>query len=359
MKLRRLLACLLCLMLPLSAALAGQLLPDETVTLPGGSLPSGVTADVNPALAACLLDNNASTYWSRTGIRSTEGADLLFVPAEGTVAAIWLRSGNCADSTSYSVCARPKVVRVSITYLQRGALLTSEYRYALTDAFKPYSRETLWYDGYQCLVLPLPFSGVQSVALTVESCYAGSIWPDLICLSDVLLSSQTPGTQSVSIPTAAPVPQTGAPVDTWLLMRLATRSGPSTRYDELGSYFEAGHEIRVLSLCYDDNDLPWVQVEFTYRNELRRAYTGLKRVDVSASELREEYALCEARLTDQVTPRYGPGRDYTARKLTLPKGLEGTVFAYENGWAQLEYYDEDGEVWRRVWVPEEDLLTLY
>ena len=54
-------------------------------------------------------------------------------------------------------------------------------------------------------------------------------------------------------------------VNATLNSRLATRTGPSTTYDEPGSFFSAGHNVTVLSRAYDTrNNIWWVQVEFIY-----------------------------------------------------------------------------------------------
>ncbi|MGN0777947.1 MAG: hypothetical protein ACI4MJ_02265 [Aristaeellaceae bacterium] len=139
-------------------------------------------------------------------------------------------------------------------------------------------------------------------------------------------------------------------------MRIASRSGPGTDYNELGSYFKKGYTVTVLSKAYDErNSIWWLQIELTYSSELRRMYTGLKRVDIDINDVQEEYPLYFATVTGNYTPYYGPGTNYTAHKLTVPAGTEGIVYALENGWAQLEYYDASKEQYRRVWLPMDRL----
>ena len=74
-----------------------------------------------------------------------------------------------------------------------------------------------------------------------------------------------------------------------LKMRLATRTGPSTNYTELGSYFQEGDYVTAISRAYDDrNGIWWVQVEYSYRGEMYRAYTGHKRVSVNLYDLPQD-----------------------------------------------------------------------
>ena len=137
-----------------------------------------------------------------------------------------------------------------------------------------------------------------------------------------------------------------------LKMRMATRSGPSTNYDELGSYFKKGQEVSVISRAWDErNGIWWVQVEFNYGGSLRRAYTGLKRVDIDINAVQEDVPLMTAFVSAETIPYYGPGTQYTAHKQTVEYGTVGTVYAFENGWAQFEFYEAEENRYRRVWMP--------
>lgn len=137
-----------------------------------------------------------------------------------------------------------------------------------------------------------------------------------------------------------------------LKMRLATRSGPSTNYDELGSYFKKGHELTVISRAFDErNGIWWLQVEFTYGSSLRRAYTGLKRVDIDINTVQEDAALYFATVSAETIPYYGPGTHYAPHKNPVEYGTEGMIYAFENGWVQFEFYEEHNKRYRRVWMP--------
>ena len=135
-----------------------------------------------------------------------------------------------------------------------------------------------------------------------------------------------------------------------LLMRMATREGPSTAYAEPGSFFSKGDTVSVISIAYDINSVPWVQVEFSYRGGLIRAYTGLKRVDIDASWLPTDEFGVSGRITTSTQAYRGPGEGYVAYDFTVPNGTEGIVYNLENGYVQFAYSRSGQE--RLVWVQE-------
>jgi len=135
---------------------------------------------------------------------------------------------------------------------------------------------------------------------------------------------------------------------------LATRSGPSTKYRETGTYNVRGEHITVISLAYDENDLCWVQCEVTYRNQLRRVYTGLKRFDIASFDLHgvpvEEPTDDKVKVTATSKAMYGPGEGYdTYGSLTVDKGQTVTIIAIENDYAQVEWTTSIQSY--RAWVP--------
>ena len=148
---------------------------------------------------------------------------------------------------------------------------------------------------------------------------------------------------------------TYTPYSSSLLMRLATREGPSTEYAEPGSFFKAGDSITVLSIAYDVNQVPWVQVEFSYRGVPMRAYTGLKRVNISPSLLPVDSARYDATVSSTTSVYRGPGTGYQKYGFTLSRGTRGTVWNIENGYAQFVFTDTDAK--RLVWVPTGSLTS--
>ena len=133
-----------------------------------------------------------------------------------------------------------------------------------------------------------------------------------------------------------------------LTQRMATRSGPGTKYSGLGSYFKKGQKVTVISKAYDKaNGIWWVQVEFTYGGKLRRAYTGAKRVKVNLSKVSQEKVRATATTKVVIEPWYGPGKKYTQHTRKIPANTTGKIIMYENGYALFEY--NDGTL-RRAWV---------
>ena len=136
--------------------------------------------------------------------------------------------------------------------------------------------------------------------------------------------------------------------------RMATREGPSTKYREPGTFLQEGDEVQIISLTYDDNDVPWVQVDFYAGQKHYRAYTGLKRfdgVEINSIPLEATLGLAVS-LTGKVTPRHGPGSDYHEYNFTLGNSDRTyEMLEAENGYAMLQYYAQGEATWYRVWVP--------
>ena len=156
----------------------------------------------------------------------------------------------------------------------------------------------------------------------------------------------------------------GAGTYATLKMRLATRTGPGTWYDEPGTFFSKDYRsqnILVLSKAWDNrNDIWWLQVEFTRGSQLYRAYTGLKRVNIDISDIPEEQVLGTAKTTRSAAAYWGPGTNYAASKYDIPSGRSVTVLSVENGYAQIEFYDsrtaDRDYARRRAWI-RTDRLT--
>lgn len=143
-----------------------------------------------------------------------------------------------------------------------------------------------------------------------------------------------------------------------LKMRLATRSGPSTQYDELGSFLKTGENVDVISKAYDEeNGIWWLQVGFSANGKKYRAYTGLKRVDIDVDTVPEEQPMGRIRVNAATIPYCGPGEDYMSFNKEIPAGWNGTVYAQEDGWMQIEFCLAKNESYRRVWLPQSCVTT--
>ena len=140
--------------------------------------------------------------------------------------------------------------------------------------------------------------------------------------------------------------------------RIPTRSGPGTMYDEPGSFFSAGQEVKVVGKSWDENNhLYWYQLEFEYKDAWYRLYTTDGRIDVANVEaipdqpargdaLDTQYSLYDCDIY------YGPGENYAkVRNVTMLKDKRCDVYVIENGWALVDYYDYGRDVQRRGWIP--------
>ena len=169
-------------------------------------------------------------------------------------------------------------------------------------------------------------------------------------------------------PTEVPTP-TPKPIDypslggitATLTKRVATRSGPGNRFDEPGSFFSAGEEVKVFSKVYEDNnDLYWYQIEFQYKGEWYRAYTTESYVDIDPNLIPDEPALFDPLDTQKALKNtyvsFGPGESYKQFTASvIHPGNKLDIYAIEDGWALVEYIDygstQDPQPYRRGWVP--------
>lgn len=136
--------------------------------------------------------------------------------------------------------------------------------------------------------------------------------------------------------------------------KIATRTGPSTAFEEPGTFFKAGDCVQVISLSYDTDNVAWVQVDFWDGNLHYRAYTGLHRFsDLCESVLPLEVAGAypPGTLTRDVKPKFGPGDDYVTYSFTLKKDRVFEVLEIEGDWAMIQFYAQYDQQWNRCWVP--------
>ncbi len=145
-----------------------------------------------------------------------------------------------------------------------------------------------------------------------------------------------------------------AHVEAVAIERLATCSGPDTRYRETGIYEVKDEKVRLISRAYDEDDICWVQCEVLVGTNLRRVYTGIKRFDATTFDLDSvpEEASLDDRAKVSVTSKalYGPGDGYGAyAELTVDEGQNVTIVAIENGYAQVEWKTSRQSY--RAWVP--------
>lgn len=152
-----------------------------------------------------------------------------------------------------------------------------------------------------------------------------------------------------------------ASVNAVLNRRLATRTGPGTKYDEPGSFLSAGCSVKALSKAYDSaNGIWWVHVEFTAGGKKYRAYTGAKRFDnLNLDLLPEEGIIGTCSVQKSVDAYYGPSQSYAPIRQQIPVGVQCDIYGYVYGvgvddsdFVQIEFYDYSQGCKRRAWVAE-------
>ncbi|NMD38509.1 MAG: hypothetical protein GYA87_07515 [Christensenellaceae bacterium] len=138
-----------------------------------------------------------------------------------------------------------------------------------------------------------------------------------------------------------------------LNQKMATRTGPSTRYTEPGTY-PKDTEIRIIEKELDDNNVPWGLVEFSYRKVKFRAYTGMKRIDCDADLVPWGNSLNEITYTLKNSSfYYGPGTEYAKHKYDIAAGSSIILIDYENGYAMIDFHN--GTQWVRGYILEENV----
>lgn len=144
------------------------------------------------------------------------------------------------------------------------------------------------------------------------------------------------------------IPETGlAGVSANLNQQMATRSGPGTKYTEELGTLPQSTKITVISQIETAGTV-WYQVEFVYNSQLRRAYTGKKRVNASGDIPWESPIYTEDILLSNATAYYGPGENYAARRSSVAKNTTVRVFGVELEWALCEY--KEGSKWARGYI---------
>lgn len=139
-----------------------------------------------------------------------------------------------------------------------------------------------------------------------------------------------------------------APIPATLNQKMATRTGPSTAYTEDHGTLSADTFIVVYQQEMGSG-VPWVMVEFERSGLPVRAYTGLKRVDVSGEIPWATQKPTLATVRQETAAHFGPGTRYMPASSTVAGGTPVEVYCEENGWALIDYqYNYERRI--RVWV---------
>ena len=166
----------------------------------------------------------------------------------------------------------------------------------------------------------------------------------------------TPETQ-VNTPSVAPTFQAVTsgliPISATLNQKMATRTGPSTAYTEDHGTLPADTSIVVYQQEMGSG-VPWVMVEFERNGLPVRAYTGLKRVNVSGEVPWATQKPALVTVQQDTAAHFGPGTRYMPSKTVVTAGTSAEVYCEDNGWALIDYqYNNEKRI--RIWVPVDAL----
>lgn len=313
-------------------------------------VPLDVAAQNNNKDIKKAFDCDMNSVYDYTAWQSLSTDDVAEVVAffdMVTLSDIWIRNGNQKSEEEYIKNARIRRIDV-VVYTTLG---TEKFEFKLEDIYSPSLFSENYVKGFQRMQLPKAIENVHCVELWIRNWYQGSENKYNLSITDIAFLGKAPDIPNppVPLPETQPINQG---IEVVLKQRLATRSGPSTKYTELGSFFKKGVPLRALSAAYDKvNEIWWIQVEFTAEGAKRRAYTGLKRLAMKVENVPSESLIYENVALNKDSYAYlGPGSDYKVHGEVLPNGTVGSVYALENGYAQFEFFDYTKNQKCRVWV---------
>lgn len=142
-----------------------------------------------------------------------------------------------------------------------------------------------------------------------------------------------------------------------LNQKMATRTGPGTKYTEPGTFLRSGDLVTVRSKAWDSaNEVWWVQVEFEVYGEKMRAYTGAKRVNVNLNAVPTEQVLQYCTVIYDADAFAGPFYDgFMGWQDTIYRGTSAVLYEVDGGFGLIECWNDREGKWWRAWV---DLDTL-
>ena len=144
----------------------------------------------------------------------------------------------------------------------------------------------------------------------------------------------------------------------WPSMKLATRSGPATRYDEDAGTFRIDTSVLAMSRSYDaPNNRWWIQFEMVYRGKVYCLYTGEQRFSgLDLSRLPVETVIGRCSLSMSAEAYYAPSENAARMNWDVPADVNCDIIAMVPGvnsdFIQIEFYDSWHGTWRRAWIKE-------
>ena len=283
-----------------------------------------------PSLAA---DGNESTCWqvsSKKGFKNGRIWLRLNTGPEQTLDEIWFKNGfwayNDKGKDQYYINSRPKEITVEFLYSGETAFRDGMQLTLRDEVFTDWQRYATGHHEH-----------VAAVRITVHSIYKANEkkFQNDVCLSEVMLVQSAPA----STAKAAAAGQTATVYESrpditgaGLLMKLATRSGPGTQYDEPGTFFGK---------------------DFSNGGKASyRVWTGLKRVDVDINKVKEYYPKGQGTVNSTSETYRGPGGKYARANVSINGWKDVEAYGRENGYVEVEF--QQGSKWYRLWVPENE-----
>lgn len=300
-------------------------------------------------------DGDESTCWQVSAKKGLKGVVWLClnVDPEQTVEEIWFKNGmwaySDAGTNQYYINARAKKIRIEFLYSGEKKFRDSVTQTLKDEVFTDWQRFSLGTHKH-----------VTSVRIWIDSMYKGNDpqYANDVCISEVMLVKYAPAASAkpAPAPKAATVYESSPSISgAKLNQKIATREGPGTQYPETHTYFAGDWDkqtVKVLKKAWNKkNGVWWVQLEFTYQGVKRRLWTGVKRVEVDLNKVKEEKK--KGLVHVDATKAYaGPGAKYYKLGNVVYDEDEVEWYSKENGYVEIDYYDVNREVQRRVWVPE-------
>ena len=302
-------------------------------------------------LPANATDGRESTCWQFSAKKGLKGKSWIRLNTgePQTVNEIWFKNGfwavNDKGIGQYEINARLKGIKLEFLY-NGETKFRDAAEYTLRDeAFGDWQRIQL-----------SAHENVVAVKIGVMTTYKGSHYQNDVCLSEVMLVQYAPAS-TARAPQAeqAAVVYESRPDVTGvnLLMKLATRSGPGTQYDEPGTFFDKNWQTQIVRVLgkHWDGSIWWVQVDFSNGGKASyRVWTGLKRVDVDINRVKEVYAKGQGTVNSTSETYRGPGGKYAKANVSINGWKDVEAYGRENGYVEVEF--QQGSKWYRLWVPE-------
>ena len=339
---------------------------DRVKVIPTGTGASSfISNKQNPSLwsPTNATDGNETTCWQFSAKKGLKGKSWLQLEYYNgaTVDEIWFKNGfwavNDKGKDQYPINARLKGVKVEFLYAGE-----SKFRDPVELTLRDESRT-----GWQQFSVGHHENVVQ-VRVAVVSVYKGSSFPNDVCLSEVMMVRYAAAETAMAPQgsTAAVVYESRPDITgVGLLDKIATRSGPGTRFEDTKTFFPdtwRNETVLVLKKSFA-NGVWWVQIDF--RNGTKghyRVWTGVKRVDVDLNKVKEDKWTYECDIMPTNDVRLGPGGDYAKSSRPITRYAVGNIYAQENGYVDVEYwYEDDGfdGSTQRVWVPADCVYNLW